>query len=73
MLVLLVTAFLPIMGIQFAWVTIHWVAGLVLTATIVYHIIHAMFWQDFWAMVGQQSRHQGRNDRVESYGRKKRD
>ena len=50
MLVLLVTAFLPIMGIQFAWVTIHWVAGLVLTATIVYHIIHATFWQDFWAM-----------------------
>ena len=50
MLVLLVTAFLPIMGIQFAWVTIHWIAGLVLTATIVYHIIHATFWQDFWAM-----------------------
>ena len=50
MLVLLITAFLPIMGIQFAWVTIHWVAGLVLTAMIVYHIIHATFWQDFWAM-----------------------
>ena len=50
MIVLLVTAFLPIMGIQFAWVTIHWIAGLVLTATILYHIIHATFWQDFWAM-----------------------
>ena len=50
MLVLLITAFAPVMGIQFAWVTIHWVAGLVLTATIVYHIIHATFWQDFWAM-----------------------
>ena len=50
MLVLLVTAFAPVMGIQFAWVTIHWIAGLVLTATIVYHIIHATFWQDFWAM-----------------------
>ena len=50
MLVLLITAFLPIMGIQFAWVTIHWIAGLILTATIVYHIVHATFWQDFWAM-----------------------
>jgi cytochrome b subunit of formate dehydrogenase len=38
------------MGIQFAWVTIHWIAGLVLTATIVYHIVHSVFWQDFWAM-----------------------
>jgi cytochrome b subunit of formate dehydrogenase len=50
MLVLLVTAFLPWMGIQFAWVEIHWIAGLALTAMIVYHIIHATFWQDFWAM-----------------------
>ena len=50
MLVLLVTAFAPVMGIQFAWVTIHWVAGVILTLMIVYHIIHATFRQDFWAM-----------------------
>ena len=50
MLVLLITAFAPVMGFQFAWVTIHWAAGLVLSATILYHIIHAVFWQDFWAM-----------------------
>ena len=50
MLVLLITAFAPVMGIQFAWVTIHWWAGGVLTLMIVYHIIHATFWQDFWAM-----------------------
>lgn len=50
MLVLLVTAFVPIVGVQFAWVEIHWIAGLVLTVTIIYHIIHATFWQDFWAM-----------------------
>ena len=29
-LVLLATAFLPILGIEFAWVTIHWVAGILL-------------------------------------------
>ena len=36
---MLVTAFFPIMGIQFAWVTWHRVAGLVLTGSIVFHII----------------------------------
>ena len=50
MLVLLVTAFLPVLGIQFAWVTIHWVAGVILTALIVYHVIRATCRQDLWAM-----------------------
>lgn len=50
MLVLLVTAFIPIMGLQFPWVQIHWIAGLVLIATVVYHVIHAIGWQDFWSM-----------------------
>lgn len=50
MLTLLFTAFLPIVGVQFAWVTWHWMAGLVLTATIVFHVIHATFWLDFWSI-----------------------
>ena len=50
MLVLLATAFVPLLGLQFPWVTIHWIAGVVLTATIVYHVIHSIGWQDFWAM-----------------------
>lgn len=50
MLVLLVTAFAPVMGLQFAWVTVHWWAGVLLTLMIAYHIVHATFWQDFWAM-----------------------
>jgi len=50
MLTLLVTAFLPIVGIKFGWVTIHWIAGLVLTASILYHVIHATFWLDFWSI-----------------------
>jgi len=45
MFALLITAFVPVIGIQFDWVTIHWVAGLVLIATVVYHIIHAVFFQ----------------------------
>lgn len=49
MLTLLVTAFFPLIGIQFAWVTIHWIAGIVLTLLIVYHIVVAMKkWRTVW-------------------------
>jgi formate dehydrogenase subunit gamma len=51
MLILLVTAFLPILGIKFEWVGIHWVTGLVLTVIVLIHIIRASFFQNFWAMV----------------------
>lgn len=50
MIVLLVTAFFPVIGIQFAWVTIHWVAGIALLLTVIYHIVHAIGWQDVWSM-----------------------
>jgi cytochrome b subunit of formate dehydrogenase len=50
MFVLLFTAFLPVVGIQFAWVTWHWMAGVVLTVSILFHIIHASFWLDFWSI-----------------------
>jgi len=50
MLVLLVTAFVPVMGLQFAWVELHWMAGVLLIATVVYHVVHAVGWQDFWSM-----------------------
>jgi formate dehydrogenase subunit gamma len=50
MFVLLFTAFLPVVGVQFAWVQWHWIAGLVLTASIVYHVIHASVFLDFWSI-----------------------
>jgi formate dehydrogenase subunit gamma len=50
MFVLLFTAFLPIAGIRFAWVQWHWMAGLVLTGAIIYHIVHATFFLDFWSI-----------------------
>jgi thiosulfate reductase cytochrome b subunit len=50
MLTLLLTAFLPIVGIRFAWVTWHWMAGLVLATSILFHVIHASFWLDFWSI-----------------------
>jgi cytochrome b subunit of formate dehydrogenase len=50
MFALLITAFVPKVGYQFPWVTYHWIAGLVLTASIIFHIIHASFWMDFWSI-----------------------
>ena len=50
MFVLLFTAFLPKAGIQFNWVTYHWVAGVVLTISILFHIVHATFYLDFWSI-----------------------
>jgi cytochrome b subunit of formate dehydrogenase len=50
MFTLLFTAFLPRVGVQFDWVTYHWIAGAVLTASIVFHIFHASFFLDFWSI-----------------------
>ena len=50
MLALLFTAFLPKVGVQFNWVTYHWIAGVVLTASILFHVIHATFYLDFWSI-----------------------
>ena len=51
MIVLLVTAFFPVIGIQFDWVTLHWIAGLVLLAAVVYHMVHSTVvrnWKTIW-------------------------
>ena len=51
MLVLLGTGFLPILGIQFSWLAIHWISGLVLIGTIVFHILHVIVrrsWMEIW-------------------------
>jgi cytochrome b subunit of formate dehydrogenase len=50
MLTLLFTAFAPKLGYQFPWVTYHWIAGLVLIASIIFHIVHATFFMDFWSI-----------------------
>src|SRR6188768_2703335 len=45
MLVLLATSLLPVVGIRFAWVEIHWIAGLVLVAALLFHIVRALLVQ----------------------------
>ncbi|MDH5214964.1 MAG: cytochrome b/b6 domain-containing protein [Gammaproteobacteria bacterium] len=48
--VLLITGVFPIIGINFSWLTIHWVAGIVLTLAVVFHIVRSLFWQDLKSM-----------------------
>lgn len=50
-LVLILTGIAPIVGLRISWLNIHWIAGLVLTFVCVFHIIRAMFWQDFKSML----------------------
>jgi cytochrome b subunit of formate dehydrogenase len=50
MFTLLFTAFLPKVGVQFDWVTYHWIAGAVLAVSVVFHIFHASFFLDFWSI-----------------------
>ncbi len=50
-LTLMFTAFAPILGWKFEWLTAHWISGVVLTALVVFHIVRATIWQDFWAMM----------------------
>ena len=49
-LTLMATAFLPILGLKFTWVDIHWVTGLVLIAAVLFHIFRVLFKQGFRAM-----------------------
>jgi formate dehydrogenase subunit gamma len=41
-LTLLGTAFLPILGVAFGWVTIHWVTGVVLGLAVLFHIVRVL-------------------------------
>ena len=50
MLTLLVTGFFPVVGVQFAWLTVHWISGILLTVSILFHIIHSTFYLDFWSI-----------------------
>jgi len=45
MSVLLVTSLLPILGVRFAWLQVHWIAGLVLTVAVVFHVLRAVLVQ----------------------------
>jgi len=50
-LILLGTAFLPILGVEFGWVTVHWVTGLTLGAAVLFHLFRVLArgtWRTMW-------------------------
>jgi cytochrome b subunit of formate dehydrogenase len=49
MFTLLFTAFLPEAGVRFNWVLYHWIAGVVFTISICFHIVHS-FAMDPWSI-----------------------
>jgi cytochrome b subunit of formate dehydrogenase len=44
-LTLMGTALLPILGVRFDWVPVHWIAGLVLVVLVLFHIVRSMAWR----------------------------
>ena len=69
MLTLLFTAFLPIVGVKFAWVYWHWMAGILLTASVMFHIVHATFVLDFWSIwIGPKDIPEFKNEMMRDMG-----
>lgn len=50
-LVLIVTAFAPILDWKFEWVTPHWIAGVMLTGLVAVHIVRAFLVHEIMSMV----------------------
>jgi formate dehydrogenase subunit gamma len=50
-LTLMGTAFLPIVGWKFEWVSVHWMTGVGLTLLVFIHIVRSLIWQDWRAMI----------------------
>ena len=44
-LTLMATGLLPILGIKFNWVVVHWSVGIFLVALVLFHILRALLWQ----------------------------
>lgn len=69
MLALVFTAFLPVVGVRFAWVQWHWMAGILLTGSIIFHIIHATFFMDFWSIwIGPKDIAEGKAEMMREFG-----
>lgn len=70
MFALLITAFFPILEVRFDWVPIHYWAGILLIAAVLYHIVHATFWQDLRNMwIGKDDLREGLRMAKEVLGR----
>jgi len=50
-IVLLATAFLPILGVEFAWVQAHWITGIVLCVLVVLHTVRSLLFKSPLSML----------------------
>jgi formate dehydrogenase subunit gamma len=50
-LLLLASAFLPILGLKFSWVPLHWITGVVLCVAVVFHIIRSTIFRRIRCML----------------------
>src|ERR1700722_5739962 len=44
-LTLMATGLLPVVGVKFDWVTIHWITAVVLVGVVLWHLVRSVFWQ----------------------------
>src|SRR5437868_7183211 len=49
--ILMGSAFLPILGWKFEWLSLHWMTGVALAMLVLVHIVRSLVWQDWRAMV----------------------
>jgi formate dehydrogenase subunit gamma len=49
-LTLMATGLLPVLGVRFNWVVIHWITGVVLILLVLFHIVRSLIWQHFKTM-----------------------
>lgn len=49
-LTLMATGLLPVVGVKFDWVVIHWIVGCVLIVLVLFHIVRSLVWQRFRTM-----------------------
>jgi cytochrome b subunit of formate dehydrogenase len=50
-LTLMGSAFFPIIGWKFEWVSLHWMTGVALALLVLIHIVRALIWQDWRTML----------------------
>jgi formate dehydrogenase subunit gamma len=50
-LLLLASAFLPILGLKFSWVPLHWITGVVLTVAVLFHMVRSTFFRRLKCML----------------------
>jgi formate dehydrogenase subunit gamma len=50
-LTLMATGLLPVLGIKFNWVVVHWIVGVLLIVLVLFHLVRSLFWQRIKCML----------------------